>query len=77
MRRLFVVGSAMDRPFPVFAISDFDEFAQFGCFGLAANHKKTLVIYDGGQVRRIWPFFKRREDTTREYLLAQLQAQTA
>ena len=38
---------------------------------------ETLVIYDGGQVRRIWPFFKRREDTTREYLLAQLQAQTA
>ena len=38
---------------------------------------ETLVIYDGGQVRRIWPFFKRREDTTREYLLAQLQAHTA
>lgn len=35
---------------------------------------ETLVIYDGGQVRRIWPFFKRREDTTREYLMTQLQA---
>ncbi len=34
---------------------------------------ETLVIYDGGQVRRIWPFFKRREDTTREYLMTQLQ----
>lgn len=34
---------------------------------------ETLVIYDGGQVRRIWPFFKRREDITREYLMTQLQ----
>jgi molybdate transport system ATP-binding protein len=38
---------------------------------------ETLVIYDNGQVRRIWPFFKRRDDTTLQHLLTQLEANTA
>jgi len=38
---------------------------------------ETLVIYDAGQVRTIWPFFKRREDVAFQHLLAQLQAGTA
>lgn len=38
---------------------------------------ETLVIYDNGQVRRIWPFFKRRDDTTLQHLLTQLQSSAA
>lgn len=34
---------------------------------------ETLVIYDTGQVRKIWPFFKRRNNTTLQHLLTQLQ----
>ena len=38
---------------------------------------ETLVIYETGQVRQIWPFFKRRaNDATLQNLLAQLQAST-
>jgi molybdate transport system ATP-binding protein len=35
---------------------------------------ETLVIYETGQVRHIWPFFKRRAETALPSLLAQLQA---
>lgn len=37
---------------------------------------ETLVVYETGQVRQIWPFFKRRTDTSLPSLLAQLQAST-
>ena len=38
---------------------------------------ETLVIYDIGQVRSIWPFFKRREDTAWQHVLTQLQTNAA
>ena len=38
---------------------------------------ETLVIYDVGQVRSIWPFFKRREDSDWKHVLTQLQKNAA
>jgi len=37
---------------------------------------ETLVVYDTGRVRSIWPFFKRREERTFQHLLSQLQTTT-
>jgi len=35
---------------------------------------ETLVVYDTGRVQSIWPFFKRREQSTFQHILTQLQA---
>lgn len=37
---------------------------------------ETLVVYETGQVRHIWPFFKRRAESTLPSLLSELQEQT-
>ncbi len=37
---------------------------------------ETLVVYDTGRVQSIWPFFKRREQSTFQHILTQLQATT-